>query len=180
MNDEAKFDIGDARPFSPAVKHAVTRMGQCREEARGIVKSYSIGAMSIGMIPVPMIDLIALTNVQWNLICRLADHYGVPMKGSYRTMVTAIVSGGLPVLFAGAGSSVLKLVPGFGPLAGTAALSSLAGVITHATGKIFLDHFEKGGTMDNYCPEAFKRQLRLELLARGRQDEGRVEGGAAA
>jgi uncharacterized protein (DUF697 family) len=154
-------------------------MDQCREEARGIVKTYSIGAMSIGMVPVPIIDLIALTNIQWNLICRLADHYGVPMKGSYRTMVTSIISGGLPVLLAGVGGSILKLVPGFGPLAGTAALSSLAGVITHATGQIFLEHFDRGGTMDDYCPKAFKRQLRLEILTRGRRDSRRVEDGLA-
>lgn len=161
--------MSNDRPFSPTVRLALVRSDQCREQARGIVKSHVIGAMSIGMLPLPLIDGLALTTVQWNLICRLADHYGVPFRGSYRTLLTSLIGGNLPVLTAGAGSSLLKLIPGFGQMAGSAALSGLAGAITHATGKVFMDHFESGGTMDDYCPAAFRRQFRLEL-ARSRRE----------
>ncbi len=155
--------MSDDRPFSPAVRLALAKGGRYRKQARGIIKSHAIGAMSIGMLPVPLVDAIALTSIQWDLITRLADHYGVPMKGVSRAMVTSLIGGSLPVLFAGIGGSLLKLIPGFGLLAGSAALSTLAGAVTHATGKVFMDHFESGGTMDDYCPAAFKRQLRLEL-----------------
>jgi len=149
--------------FSPGVQLVVARSDQCRQEAQGIVKTHIISAISVGMLPFPIIDSVVLVNVQLNLISRLADHYGVPFTGLSRTMVTSLIAGSLPVLVTAAGSSLLKLVPGFGYLAGNAVLSTLAGGVTYATGKVFVDHFEAGGTLIDYCPEAFRRQFRFEL-----------------
>ncbi len=164
--------MNDDRPFSPPVRLALARSEQCHEQARGIVKNHVIGAMSIALLPVPIIDVIALTNVQWNLICKLADHYGVPLKGLYRPLITSVVGGSLPVLAAGAGAGLLKLIPGFGQLAGSSALAGLASAMTTAMGKIFIDHFESGGTLDDYYPNAFRRQFRRQFrieLARSRK-----------
>ena len=77
------------------------------------------------------------------------------------------------MLATAAGSSLLKLLPGFGYLAGNAALSTLAGGVTYATGKVFLDHFEAGGTLVDYCPEAFRRQFRFELARRQLKSDSR-------
>jgi len=150
-------------PFTPPVRLTVAKALRSRAQARAIIKDHVIGAMSAGMLPLPLIDGLLLTNIQWNLICRLADHYGVALKRIHRTMATSLIGGSLPVLFSGAGSGLLKLVPGLGPVAGGVALCCLAGAFTQATGKVFMDHFESGGTMDDYCPDAFRRQLRFEL-----------------
>ncbi len=163
--------------FSPGVQLVVARSGQCREEAHGIIKTHIISSISVGMLPFPIIDGIVLVNVQLNLISRLADHYGVPFTRLSRTMVTSLIAGSLPVLATVAGSSLLKLIPGFGYLAGNAALSTLAGGVTYATGKVFVDHFEAGGTLVDFCPEAFRRQFRSEL-ARSRRAVEQLQVGA--
>lgn len=163
MNDHTSSDITPRPPFSPTVQLALSQANQTQVRAQGIIKGHMIGAMSVGMIPIPIIDGIALTDIQWNLICKLADHYGVPIQGAYKTMLISAIGGSLPVLLAGLGCSVLKLIPGFGQVAGTAALANLGAAFTYATGKVFMEHFESGGTMGNFRAKAFRQQFRLEF-----------------
>ena len=163
MNDDTSGDIAPRQPFSPTVRLALTQANQTQVEARGIIKGHMIGAMSVGLIPVPMVDGVALIDIQWNLICRLADHYGVPIQEAYKAIFVSAIGGSLPVLLAAIGCSLLKLIPGFGQIAGTAALSNLAAAFTYATGKIFMEHFESGGTMLNFRAKTFRHQFRLEF-----------------
>lgn len=163
MKDDHDSDLATGSPFSPTVGRALARADQTQVEARGIIKSHMIGAMSIGFIPVPVVDGIALTDMQWNLICRLADHYGVPIQAAYRTMLISAITGTLPVLLAGLGCWVIKLIPGFGHIAGTAALANFGAAVTYATGTVFMQHFENGGTMRNLSTLELRRQLRLEF-----------------
>lgn len=163
MNTDNSSDTAPPKPFSPTLQLALTKGNRARVEAKSIIKSHMIGAMSVGFVPVPIVDGIALTDIQWNLICRLADHYGVPIHGAYRTMLISAITGSLPVLLAGLGCSVLKLIPGFGQVAGAAALSNLGAAFTYATGAVFMDHFERGGTMRDFRANAFTRPFRLDF-----------------
>lgn len=163
MKDENSSDLAARPPFSPIVRRALARANQTQVEARGIIKSHMLGAMSVGFIPIPVVDGIALTDIQWNLICRLADHYGVPIQAAYRTMLLSAISGSLPVLFAGFGCWLIKLIPGFGHIAGTAALANFGAAMTYATGTVFMEHFENGGTMRDFSALELSRQLRLEF-----------------
>ena len=163
MNEQTNEAMAAGDPFSPAVRLATAQAEQARSEAQGIIKGHMIGAMSVGMLPVPIVDGIALTNIQWNLICRLADHYGVPVQNVYRAMFISLIGGSLPVLFSGVGGSLVKLIPGFGQVAGTIALSNLAAASTYAAGKVFMDHFERGGTMSDLRAKGFRRKLRRQL-----------------
>jgi uncharacterized protein (DUF697 family) len=150
MTEDMRNHLAPGPPFSPPVERALAKTDQTKAEAQSIIKSHMIGAMSVGFIPVPIVDGIALTDLQWNLICRLADHYGVPIQAAYRTMLISAVGGSLPVLLAGGGCWLIKLIPGFGQIAGTAALSNLGAAVTYATGKVFMEHFENGGTMRDF------------------------------
>jgi uncharacterized protein (DUF697 family) len=163
MKDDNNGDLAARPPFSPIIRRALARADQTQVEARGIIKSHMIGAMSVGFIPVPIVDGIALTDIQWNLICRLADHYGVPIQAAYRTLLISAISGSLPVLFTGVGCWLIKLIPGFGHIAGTAALANFGAAVTYATGTVFMEHFENGGTMRDFSTRELGRQLRLEF-----------------
>ena len=173
MNDAINDKAFSPDTFSPTVRLALKQREQSRLEARGIIKGHMIVAMSVGMLPVPIVDGIALTNIQWNLICRLADHYGVPVQRVYRTMFISMIAGGFPVIFSRFGGSVLKLIPGFGQVAGSIALSNLAAASTYAAGKVFMEHFERGGTLNDFRVFAFRRQLSVELNHARRAQEGR-------
>lgn len=150
--------------LSTSVQLALSRSSQSYKEGQGIIKDHMIGASTISLVPFPIFDALAIINIQLNLIHRLANHYGVPSLSALpRTLISSTIIGSLPVLIVAAGSSVLKIIPGFGHLAGSITLSILANAATYATGKVFLDHFASGGTLNDFCPEAFRRQFRLEF-----------------
>ncbi len=156
-----------ATPLSAETRLALARAAEGRAGAEGIVKGYSIGALSVGLLPFPVLDALVLVDLQMNLAAHLADHYGVPFRAVYRRTVIALLTGGLPVLATGLGLSLLKVVPVFGSLAGAGGLSTLAAAVTYAHGRVLIDHFEAGGTFDDLRWALLKRRLRLEL-ARGR------------
>jgi len=163
MNDDTSSDIRAPQPFSPTVELALIQANHTRVQAQGIIKGHMIGAMSAGLIPLLMVDGVVLIDIQWNLICRLADHYGVPIQQAYKAILVSAIGGSVPVLLAGIGTSLLKLIPGFGQVAGTVALSNLGAAFTYATGKIFMEHFERGGTMIDFRAQTFRQQFRLEF-----------------
>lgn len=163
MNDTPS-GITPRQPFSPTVRLALVQAKQAQVQARSIIKGHMIGAMSVGLIPLPVLDGVVLIDIQWNLICRLADHYGVPIRQAYKAVLVSALAGSLPVLLAGVGGSLLKLIPGFGQVAGTLALSNVGAAFTYATGKIFMEHFEHGGTLIDFPAETFRRRFRLEFL----------------
>jgi uncharacterized protein (DUF697 family) len=158
---EAPGGHGDS--FSPPVRLSLARARQGRSEAEAIVKGYAVGGFSVGLLPLPAIDVVLLMDLQMNLIGRLADHYGVPFNRFGRRLIASAVLGALPVLATGGGLSLLKIVPVFGSLAGAATLSTLAAATTHGVGTVVMAHFEAGGTLDDLTAETLKRQLRLEL-----------------
>ncbi len=134
-----------------------------RAQALDIVKSHVIAGMTISLLPLPLLDAAALIKVQMNLIARLADHYGVAVTRAGRRLAISAITGALPVLATGLGLSLLKVVPVFGTLTGAGTLSTLAAAMTHATGNVFIDHFEAGGTLQDLDLERLRPHLRREL-----------------
>jgi uncharacterized protein (DUF697 family) len=51
---------------------------------------------------------------------------------------------------------MLKAIPGVGGLIGMVASPALAGASTYALGKVFIQHFESGGTLLDFDPAKMK------------------------
>jgi uncharacterized protein (DUF697 family) len=115
-------------------------------------------AMGIGLIPVPIADLVALTGVQVNLLRMLAKRYHVPFrKGLVRNIVSSLIGGFIPVATTPiVVSSVVKAVPAIGQTAGVVTMPVIAGATTYALGKVFIQHFASGGTFLTFDPEKVK------------------------
>lgn len=120
-------------------------------EAQHTIKNHAITAMGIGILPVPGVDLVALTGVQLNLLRKLGNLYGLKLSDEVgKKLLASLLSGYLPLAIAAPIASVLKLIPGIGIAAGVLAQSTLAGATTYAVGKLFLEHFESGGNFLNF------------------------------
>lgn len=145
--------------------------------ASSVVKNHMITSMGLGLIPVPLVDVSALTTVQMNMLRSLGSHYGVPMKDrDLKPILLSLAGGAMPVLAIVGLSSVAKLMPGIGTLAGSASLGVLAGAVTYAVGQTFILHFEAGGTLENFDPKQaqvfFRRELETgKRLVQGIRDE---------
>ena len=111
------------------------------------IKNHVIAAMGIGILPVPGLDLIALTGVQLSLLRKVGRLYGHSLTDEAgKKLLGALLGGYLPLVVTAPLASLLKFIPGVGVAAGVLAQSTLAGATTYAVGKLFAQHFESGGT----------------------------------
>lgn len=127
------------------------------EGVDNIVKYHVWGAMGIGMIPLPLVDFVALTGVQLNMLRKLAKAYDIRFsKDKGKTIIATLIGGGIPTTVSMPVSSLLKTIPLIGQTAGAITMSALAGATTYALGKVFIQHFESGGTFLNFDPDAVR------------------------
>jgi uncharacterized protein (DUF697 family) len=111
-----------------------------------IIDRHILSAMGVGLVPIPLVDILGIGAVQLNMIRRLAETYGVEYsEPKARSIILSLVGGALPVFGALPFASLAQAIPVIG---WTVALSStviLAGASTYAVGKIMENHFAKGG-----------------------------------
>lgn len=166
MEQEVAVESPESRNVDPATEMAAVASEALNIAANNIVKNHIIASISLGLVPVPLFDLAALTAVQMNLLRSLSEHYGVAFDdSSSRPLLTALVGGSLPVLGIVGLSSLTKLIPGVGSLVGSASLGVTAGAVTYAVGQVFIMHFEAGGNLENFEPKQAKAFFEREFTA---------------
>jgi len=116
--------------------------------ANEIVSNNVALAMGAGLIPVPWLDFAAITAVQLKMGKELAEFYGIDykedqVKGIVVALIATYTSTSVAAVTA---STVSKAIPGLGAVIGAVTLPALAGGLTYAVGKVFIQHIESGGT----------------------------------
>ena len=135
-----------ASPVPPAGDRAAT--------AARIVDRYAKYSAAAGLVPVPVVDVAAIASVQTAMLSALTAHYEVPFDRERGKLLVATMLGGLmPAL---AGHQVLKIA---GPLAGMIGVAGLAMTATTAVGRLFIGHFESGGTLLDFDAGRSREQL---------------------
>ncbi|MBF0226399.1 MAG: DUF697 domain-containing protein [Desulfobacterales bacterium] len=126
-------------------------------DINNVLTKHVIGAMAVGLIPMPVIDLVALTGVQLNLVRKISQIYKIPFsQDKVKNILASLIGSGLSVTLSKAFASFLKVIPIIGQTTGVLAMPLLAGASTYAVGKVFIHHFESGGTFLNFNPETVK------------------------
>jgi uncharacterized protein (DUF697 family) len=123
---------------------------------------WSIGA---GLVPFPVLDLVALGAVQTRMLINLSEVYGQPFgKEAANTIVSVLLGTLVPGAAAGAvmGSAV-KAAPVGGTLAGIVSMSVFGAAATYAVGKVFTRHLAGGGRVGDFSPESIKEELKAEF-----------------
>jgi len=137
-------------------------------DSEATIKKYMYWSMGAGLIPIPAIDVAAVTAIQLNMVAELArEHRQDFSREAGRTFIAALVCGSLPAVMAGPFAQLLKAIPLIGQTAGALAMPALAGASTYAVGKVFVQHFESGRTFSDFDPEAARGQY-VEHLGNAR------------
>ncbi len=122
--------------------------------AESTIKNHALLATGGGLIPIPVIDFIAVSGIQAELVKKLCAIYHVDFyKNQGKSTISALVG----TSFASIGSSLIKAIPGLGSVLGGVSMSILSGATTYAIGQVFAQHFEDGGTMADLDTDDFKR-----------------------
>ena len=127
-------------------------------KAAKIVTRYVLYSMGSGLIPAPLVDVGVLSAVQLKMLAVLSRHYGVHFsrnigKSAIATLVGFVSANSLRRSIL---TSLIKTVPVVGA-AGIISMPIYSGAITYAIGKIFIQHFESGGTFLTFKPYKVKK-----------------------
>lgn len=127
-------------------------------EADKIIRQYIGWSCAGGLVPVPLLDIAAITAAQLGLVRELSILYGVPFQEHLGRNLVASLVGGVGSAAAGRGvfCSVLKAVPVIGAAGGLISVPIVAGSATYALGRVFVEHFESGGTLLNFDPKPMR------------------------
>lgn len=133
-------------------------------EANHIVKNRMIASVGAGLIPFPIVDIVALTGIQMDTVRALCKLYSVKFsKDVGKTAVTSLTGGVVPVATGPWVSSLAKSIPVVGPIMGALSMPVIAGASTYAVGQVFIQHFESGGTFLTFDPEKVKGYFQEEF-----------------
>lgn len=122
------------------------------------IRKSMMGTMAFGVVPFPAAGMVGITAINLDLTRRLSKLYGVEFKEGAARKVIASVLGAASAMLAGRGveNIILDVI---GPVGVPAALVSIPlsfGGCTYAVGRMFANHFERGGTFADANVSAMK------------------------
>jgi uncharacterized protein (DUF697 family) len=137
------------------------------DAAMHIVRRHMPWAAGAGLVPLPGVDLASIATVQLHMMTALATHYGVAFnRDAAKSVAATLMATVLERSLAGGMGSLIKLLPGVGTVAGLLVLPGMAAAATYAMGRVFVMHFESGGTFLDLDPAKAEAHFR-EALAKG-------------
>lgn len=132
------------------------------DKSNAEIKKYVYAAVATSLLPTPLLDLAAVTAVQLKLTHAIAKNYDKTFSKEISKAAIVSLIGGLSTqsLAMRGIASVIKFVPVVGHVAGGVALATMSGASTYAVGKVFIKHFEAGGTLLDFNSEKMKEYFR--------------------
>ena len=143
-------------------KHLTKLMNHAEKQATAteIIQSHVGFALGAALIPLPGVDLLAVSAVQLNMLRTLAKIYGVGFIDALgKNIISAVATGGAARL----GASLIKVIPGVGTVIGELSMPVLSGASTYALGRVVSNHFHQGGDLDNLDLVSARRGYKTEI-----------------
>ncbi len=122
-------------------------------KAKAIIKHYTKWAAGVGIVPIPLLDAFTMSAVQMSMVRKLAELYDIPYNSQIMKSAVAGLIGGVNAAYLG--GSALKMFPVLGVFT-LAAMPAINAAINWAVGKVFIQHFESGGTFLDFDPAKVK------------------------
>ena len=138
---------------------------KCLDAASAIISSATKWSVVASFIPIPYLDIASLGVIQVNMIVDLSKLYDQRVSKHAVQGVVAVLFGTLAP--AGAANYALttsaKFIPGYGSAVSAVTLATFGAAATYAIGKVFVRHFENGGTFDSFSAAEIQADLKKEF-----------------
>ena len=142
-----------APPAPAAQPRASAADPRRRAAALAIVNHHATFAALGGCIPLPWVNFASVTALLVHMVKALSRHYGVPFeRDRARAIVIGLVGGAMPQGLASVTAATLLYVIPAGAVIGLAVSSAAAAACTKGIGRIFVEHFESGATLQDIAP----------------------------
>jgi uncharacterized protein (DUF697 family) len=140
--------------LSPTPANSVTPgvdVAKRRAQARAIVDRHATYSAVGGILPLPIASVAGITTIIIRMVKMLSTLYGVPFeRDRARAIVAGLVGGATPTGFAAVTTSTLFYAVPSGLLLGTVVSAVSAVACTRSIGRVFIEHFESGATLNDF------------------------------
>jgi uncharacterized protein (DUF697 family) len=133
--------------------------------ASQVVDRFTLWSGAAGLLPIPLVDVVAVGGVQLLMLRRLSEIYGVPFSENRGKSVIASLAGSvLPASTATTSAmtmgSLIKGLPGIGWTVGALTMPVFSAGATWVIGKVFIQHFASGGTLLDFNPPDYREFIK--------------------
>ncbi|WP_035726193.1 DUF697 domain-containing protein [Eisenibacter elegans] len=124
-----------------------------RQRGEDVINSHILWAMGAGAIPLPMLDIAAVTLIKLDMIKQLCHIYEIDYsEESGKGIITSLAGSTLAKI----GASFLKAVPIIGGVLGSLSMGVISGASTFAIGQVFLNQFEQGKGISDFDTDSLR------------------------
>lgn len=155
----------EVKPFEPPVAMTAEAEADKVPRALAIIRNYTLISAGVGVVPVPLLDMATMLALQMLMVRKLAKLYDLPFaRQRVKSAIVGVIGG-----FKGGylGGLALKMIPVIG-IVGYATMPTVNAAVSYAVGRVFLQHFESGGTFLDLDPKKvrayFEEQFRQGKL----------------
>lgn len=145
-----------------------------QKQAEEIINNYMLWSAGGGMLPIPIADIAAVSALQVEMLSKLAALYDTDISQERSKAFIAAVAGTTVIRYA---LSALKVLPGLGTIAGSAAGAATSAASTFALGHVAVRYFEQDGSLDNVDVDA-AREAFAEAFEEGKARAKEMQQGA--
>jgi uncharacterized protein (DUF697 family) len=155
---EAVTTTNSAASDSPETIH------EHRDElASKLVDRFAVWSGVAGLIPVPIVDAVAVGGLQLQMVRRISQIYGLAFHENRGKALIASLAGAMIPTTSGVGAaSIFKFVPVVGTIVSAVVMPALSAGATFAIGKVFIQHFASGGTLLDFNPPDYRAFLKAQ------------------
>lgn len=140
--------VSESNAPSDVTDEAESDLAARNQRVEKLVRNHILASLGVGLVPIPIADIVGILAINLDLIKSLSKEYDVPFEQDRgKAILTSLLGGLFPVAVGGTVISLLKFIPIVGQTTGAVALPVLAGAATYAVGKVFVRHYEAGGSI---------------------------------
>ena len=130
---------------------------QTERRAREVIRRWCALSAVSGIIPVPGVELAAVSTSQLLMLREIAAAYDVPFSWKKGNLLVVGLLGG-----AASGTSMMLLSKLVAPVTSVVSLAGLNSSMTYVLGKRFSAHLRRGGTLDNFDIASVARECTVD------------------
>ena len=134
------------------------------EKAKKIVSNYTKGSAIVGLLPLPLIDGLVISASQLKMVQSLAELYNTAFSEvTAKAILTTVLGTVIPFSLKTSLLSLCKTHPACTAVVSGLGLSAFSAASTYTIGKMFIMHFESGGTLLNCDPIKMREYYQQHL-----------------
>lgn len=122
-----------------------------RAQAEAILKEEAYWAGGIGLVPIPLADVVGITAVEMRTIRRIADVYDAKYDNEMLQNVVLSLATGMGATWLGRSvvNTVLRSIPGLNVIAGVVSVPLTVLPLHYGIGRYVINHLEAGRALSD-------------------------------